>query len=227
MSKQPWQALLAVAVVATTAGNVNAATYAEVGDAGETLDTATIVDTQPGVSLDAITGILTANNADLFQIYISDPVAFSANTLFAPGVNNFDTALFLFNAAGFGVYANDDATGSQSALPAGNPLSPTVAGLYYIAISGSGFSPVSADGSIFPEPDGVIVPFDAVSGPTGVGGTKILSGWAGNSGSNIGSYRINLTGATFVPEPTVSIFLPSFFALWGAASLKRRSRSKA
>jgi hypothetical protein len=227
MSKQSWQALLAVAAVVMTAGSVNAATYAEIGDAGQTLDTATIADTQPGTALDAIVGTLTANNADLFQIYISDPATFSANTLFTtPGVNNFNTSLFLFNLEGFGVYANDDATGSQSALPAGNALSPTTAGLYYIAISGSGFSPVSEDGAIFPEPDGVTILFDDVLGPTGVGGAKILSGWAGNSGSNFGAYKINLTGATFVPEPTVSVFLPSLFALWGAASLKRRSRIK-
>ncbi len=228
MSKQPWQALLAVAAVVMTAGSVNAATYVETGDAGQTLGTAAIADTQPGMPLDAITGILTANNADLFQIYISDPATFSANTLFTtPGVNNFNTSLFLFNADGFGVYANDDSTGSQSALPAGDALSPTTAGLYYIAISGSGFSPVSADGSIFPTPDGVTIPFDAILGPTGVGGAKILSGWAGNSGSNFGAYKINLTGAVFVPEPTVSVLLPSLFALWGAASLKRRARSKA
>ncbi|MBC7881306.1 MAG: DVUA0089 family protein [Anaerolineae bacterium] len=227
MNKQPWQALLAVAAVAMTAGSVNAATYAEIGDAGETLGTAAIADTQPGVSLDAIVGTLTANNADLFQIYISDPVTFSANTLFTTGVNNFDTSLFLFDAGGFGVYANDDATGSQSALPAGDALSPTTAGIYYIAISGSGFSPVSTDGPIFQQPNGNTIPFNAVLSPTGVGGTKALSGWTGTSGSNAGAYRINLTGATFVPEPTVSVFLPSLFALWGAASLKRRSRIKA
>jgi hypothetical protein len=234
MSKQFWPALLAAAAVMMTAGNVHAATYAEIGDAGETLSTAPIVNTQPfGTSLDAITGILTANNADLFQIYISDPATFSANTFFSgstPGVNNFNTELFLFTSTGLGVYANDDApppaNGSQSQLPAGNAFSPTTAGIYYIAVSGAGYAPVSADGLIFPTPDGGSVPFDAVLGSTGVGGAKVLSGWAGNSTGNTGNYKINLAGATFVPEPTVSVLLPSMIALWGAASLKRRSRSK-
>jgi hypothetical protein len=235
MSKQFWPALLSATAVILTAGKVHAATYVEVEDSGETLSTAFIANTQPfGTPLDTITGVLTANNADLFQIYISDPATFSANTLFSgstPGVNNFNTELFLFTSAGFGVYANDDATGSQSALPAGNALSPTAAGLYYVAVSGAGYAPTSANGLIFPTPDGGSVPFNAILGPNGDGGAKALSGWTGNSGSNTGAYKINLTGATFVPlavpEPTASVLLPSMIALWGAASLKRRSRSKA
>jgi hypothetical protein len=228
MSKQFWPALLTATALTMTAGNVHAATYVEVGDSGETLGTVSIANTQPfGTALTAITGVLTANNADLFQIYISDPATFSANTFFTnAGVNNFNTELFLFTSTGLGVYANDDTNGSQSELPAGDALSPTTAGLYYIAVSGTGYAPTSADGLIFPTPDGSSVPFDAILGATGVGGAKVLSGWTGNSGSNIGAYKINLTGATFVPEPTVSVLLPSMIALWGAASLKRRSRSK-
>jgi hypothetical protein len=228
MRKQSWTALLAATALTMTAGKVHAATYAESGDAGETLSDAAIVGSQAfGEPLDAITGTLTANDADLFLIYISNPATFSANTFFStPGVNNFNTELLLFDADGSGLYANDDApppaNGSQSALPAGT-LSAQTAGLYYIAVSGAGYAPVNANGGlIFPT-----TPFDAILAPTGVGAARILSGWTGNSGSNTGAYQINLKGATFVPEPTVSVLLPSMIALWGAASLKRRSRSKA
>jgi hypothetical protein len=237
MSKQSWSALFAAVALIMIAGKVHAATYTEGAvDARQTRGTASIASTQPfGTPLDAITGMLTANNADLFQIFISDPATFSANTFFMiPGVNNFNTALFLFDSAGFGVYANDDApapaNGSQSQLPTGNSLSPKTAGIYYIAVSGAGYAPISADGLIFPTPNSNSVPFNAILDPTGVGGAKILSDWTGNGGSNTGAYKINLTGATFVPsaipEPTMSMLLPSVIALGGVASLKRRSRSK-
>lgn len=176
-----------------------AISFTESGDAGETLDTAQIVNSQlPGTPLESITGFLSDDNADLFQIFLTGGQTFSATT---QGGTVLDTQLFLFNADGFGVEANDDTTPSdpeadrirQSTLLPGG-LSPTTSGIYYLGISGTNNDPVSSrsfpSGFIFPDdPEGVV-------GPTGPGRESPLIGFENGSGANDG-YTITLTGAQF------------------------------
>jgi hypothetical protein len=218
---------LAVALAALLAANpVLAADYTEVGDAGESLATAAQVNTQAfGTSLDAIIGTISGNNADLFAIQITDPVNFTAaNPLNAPGnVNTFDSQLFLFDANGFGVLYNQDAPGAGptsflSPSAAGVTLT---AGLYYLAIAPVGYSPLSAGGLIFPNTS-LSNPTEVV-GPTGPGGSQVLSSWTGNTSSPGGDYRISLTGAAFVPEPSTGL-LSGLVLLGGLSALSRRAK---
>jgi hypothetical protein len=172
-------------------------------------------------SLDHIFGTLAINvgtglseGGDVYKIYISDPANFSASTLsLAGGRNGFDTQLFLFNLDGTGLAANDDTPpGSQSRLPAGDPLySGLAAGYYYLVIDGSGSYPADAGGvRIFPnQPEG--------ADPTGVYGPKSgvpdesnspFTQYSGSSNQG-GTYSIALTGASIaeVPEPSSSALL--------------------
>lgn len=168
----------------------------EIGDAGELPGAA-----QSAVGGTSISGTL-SHDADLFEIFISNPGTFSANTNAAG--TTIDTQLFLFNHAGFGVYANDDggscslaSTAYCSLLPAGSAYGPATAGTYYLGISSWDNDPRSAAGRIFPT-----TPYTGVFGPTGSGGAQIVSEWGGGGG--IGSYAISLTGVgrpAAVPEP--------------------------
>lgn len=125
--------IVACPLTVLLAGVAGAATWTEIGDAGDLPATAQV--TVGSGSLDSISGTKTPNEADMFRIRILDPAAFSASTV---GTTGFDTQLFLFDASGLGVYANDDdATCGcwQSTLPAGDPNSPSAPGIYYLAIS--------------------------------------------------------------------------------------------
>ncbi len=204
---------LAVATASLLFADISSAdTYTETGDAGDTLATAQVVSsTIPSTSLSSITGTTTLTNAisdsDMFEIYISNPAAFSASTTaFAVGANNFDTQLMLFDASGNGVEANDDSPngGSQSSLPSGSGLlSPTAIGNYYLLISGSGRYAVDSTGQlIFPNYTDGMTDQTGVYGPNATAGA--LAGYTGNS-NEAGKYVITLTGAQFVlvvvPEP--------------------------
>jgi hypothetical protein len=178
--------------------------WTEVGDAGDLPSTAQITGFVSGNPLTEIRGIIdNRTDADMYAILLTGGGTFSATTVGTPGTLN-DTQLFLFDAAGHGVYANDDASAStrRSTLPAGNPLTPLSAGLYYLAIAPFGHVPVSAptNNQIFPS-----FPQTGVFGPTGPGGADPISGWKGTAPPNDnfpGTYTIRLTGAqTFVPEP--------------------------
>jgi len=220
---------LAVALAALLVANpVLAADYTEVGDAGESLATAAQADTQAlGTSLDAIIGTISGNNADLFAILITDPVNFTAaNPLNAAGnINTFDSQLFLFDANGFGVLYNQDVPppsgGSQSFLSPSAAGVPLTAGLYYLAIAPVGYSPLSAGGLIFPNTS--LSNPTAVVGATGPGGSQALSSWTGNTSSPGGDYRISLTGAAFVPEPSTGL-LSGLVLLGGLSALSRRAK---
>jgi hypothetical protein len=191
-------------------------TFTEIGDAGKTIPTAQFpVGFPPGTPLTEIIGNLTISDADIFAIFLTGGQTFSATTV-SNTSNFFDTQLFLFDSSGRGVYANDDDPGSppQSTLPALNPLTPLSPGLYYLAISGSGFLPVSAGGLIFPSTviPGILDP--GILGPTGPGGGQALSGWSSVS-SEAGAYDIVLTGAQFAatPEPSSAFILAGGLAL--------------
>jgi hypothetical protein len=206
--------------------------FAEEGDAGQLPGTAQ--DTVSFEQLQGISGTIgnnptlpAANDVDLFAIIITNPAAFSATTV-GTGGTLADTQLFLFDADGRGVIANDDASAaiSRSTIPAvgaGRParLGPTTPGLYYLGIAAFDRDPVSSTGLIFPS-----FPLTTVFGPTGPGGADPVSDYAG-AGTGTGTYLIALTGAApiiVVPEPT-SLTLLSVGALGALGRGWRRKRA--
>ena len=186
-----YTALIALALTGTAHAT---SSWQELGEAGQTIPTAQVV--EGSGQLDRISGDL-GGAADLYQIYITGGGDFSATTV-GTGGSLFDSQLFLFDKNGFGIAGNDDAPGQwtlRSTLPAFNPLTPVLAGVYYLGIAGYDYDPVSVSGEIFPD-----WPFHSVSGPTGTGGANPLLTWSGfNFG--YGTYNIDLTGAAFVPAP--------------------------
>jgi len=198
-----------VAMLAFT-GKAGAFPWMEVGEAGDLPGTA---QTPMGIGpLDSISGLVGSGDADMYEIYVTGGGTFSATTV---GGAAFDTQLFLFDSSGMGIYANDDTSsgGFQSTLPAFYPLTPTTAGIYYLAISNFNYDPENMGGIIFPS-----FPPDGINGPTGPGGGSAITGWSG-SGFSGGEYTIFLTGASAVPEPATMGLLSL-----GVLSLLRRKK---
>ena len=201
-----------VALVVWAVEPAPAATLAEIGDAGDRTNTArSSAGVQPfGTPLDAITGTIASDSdQDMFEIFINDPANFSASTNNS-GTNlsvDDDTLLFLFDANGFGILANDDATGSTltSTIPAGS-LMGRPQGRYFIAVSIFFNTPTSVGGEIF-DLDELVGTFAAV-GPNGPGGSLPITGWdVFPDPSQTGPYHIEVTGSTFVPEPSTALLL--------------------
>ena len=166
--------------------------------------------------MESISGtIFEFGDADLYQIFLTGNGTFSASTVEGA---NFDTQLFLFDANGFGIYANDDQVAGveqQSILPANNPLTPVNPGIYYLGVTAFGNNPVSEGGLIFPtttffdEPNSETIA-EGVNPPTGVGGNLPVIGFQSNFSSGDGSYTVKLTGvegaeATFTEAPIPQI----------------------
>lgn len=208
--------VLAVGLLAALTGEAKAFVWTEIGDAGQLLGTAQVVNGTG--SLTSIAGNLGSNEVDMYSLYIATGSAFSATT----AGTTWDTQLFLFNASGYGVCSNDDMSGAnlQSTLPAGHAYSPSVAGVYYLAIARYDYDPTSAGGQIFLDS-----PFNAVHNADGPGGSQTFNGWTGSNNA-AGSYTIYLTGAsanTLVPEPATMVLF-SFGGLAMAARKLRRGK---
>ena len=186
--------------------------FQETTDAGETLGNAVPVVADQPSPLSYIAGSL-AGDADVFQIFISGNQPFSAttlnrDTLLELPIDNLlgiptdflaDPQLFLFDALGNGIIANDDLFGSsQATLPSSRSLTLTP-GIYYLGISSFDRDPVSAGGEIFADSSA-----NGILAPTGPGGTSPLTGFAGDS-QTTGGYVIALTGATTVPKPEADL----------------------
>lgn len=235
-------AVASVLMAGLSSGQSQAATFSQVGDTGQTLDTAQVI---PGgaLPLDTITGILSSPNiVNLFRIVLVGGQTFSATTLNADTLIELpidqqlgsptsllpDPQLFLFDADGKGIYGNDDSSfNAQASLPSGG-FSPTAPGTYFLAITTSGYNPVSAGGSIFGDADA-----NGIFAPTGLGAASSLTGFTG-TGTSGGAYQITLTGATTsvaaVPEPSETLGMVAA-GLAGIGyqitkSLKHRKRSK-
>ena len=210
--------------------------YTEVGDTGDLVSgTVQTVTGTAGSLVGSINGTLTSNSGgitegDAYKIYISSGSAFSASTVgFTPGVNAFDSELFLFNLDGTGIVMNDDdpgQSGEQSAITAGNPFTSGLsAGYYYLLITGGNMNPTSAAGLIFPTWT------DGVTDPTGLygpnAGASAITGYGGSSNDG-GNYSIALTGVSIapatntVPEPgTLVLGLTAGLGL--LAAVRRRA----
>lgn len=226
--------LWAIAALVTALCPLRAEAFAfnEVGDAGESLGTAQVV--SGSSSLESIAGTLSGFNdaADLFQIFLTGGQTFSATTV---GGANFDTRLFLFDADGFGVYFNDDAASNtfQSTLPANNSFTPTLSGIYYLAIAGFDYGALNAEGDrIFPGvndfaidvPESTI--FTGVFGATGPGGALPLETLDGQILNDGGAYAIALTGAEAVPEPISTVGLLIAGASGAVLRLKKQKSNQ-
>ncbi|ACK67999.1 hypothetical protein PCC8801_4063 [Rippkaea orientalis PCC 8801] len=181
------------------ASTTQAATWTEVGDAGELLPTSQT--TFGSGVLNSISGTLSdlgggIDDIDLYQIFIYDTDAFSVTVSASLSQDN-DAQLFLFDAGGFLKLEDDDSAGF---LPQFDPgaLSGQPTGIYYLA-----FNLFSTD------PD---------SNP--------LAGWNRDPVPfQTGPYTLSLTGTQFassatVPEPLT--LLGSATALGFGAYFKRK-----
>ncbi|MEE2719425.1 MAG: hypothetical protein VX727_06550 [Planctomycetota bacterium] len=151
---------------------------------------------------------------DMYEILISQP---GSLRLEVPEVSEgLNAQLFLFDADGRGLLANDDSLpGGGEGQPSLNPVLPGAStdgtdvviqepGTYYIAISGAPSRPRSPEGDIFffnPQ-----TPFE-VSGPDGQGGGLPITTWGPPVGDT-GSYVISLSGVSFLPPSPGACCLP-------------------
>jgi len=213
-------AILAALVVVSLVSSVTFAGYTEVSDVGALPGSAADL---TGTGDTQIFGTAGNSDVDMFKIYITAPTAFSAS---AAG-SDFDTQLQLFDALGYGVYANDDDTVifEPSLLPAGHALSPTSAGTYFLAVSYWSDDPLSTGGEIFAGS------FNDVMEPTGPGGSSPISGWDGG-GTGSGNYTITLTGVGVAPDGPPAVPVPGSALLCCAGlalmrSVRRRRTAQA
>ncbi|MEM7225136.1 MAG: DVUA0089 family protein [Pseudomonadota bacterium] len=196
-------ALFGLALFAA-AGPAKATLFMEVGEIGETIGTHQVL---PGgtTSIQGFMARTDPSPADLFEFGWGGGF-FEVQT----AEPTLDTQLFLFDAAGLGITANDDANppgGFKSRITLAN-LAP---GFYFLAISEWDWDPFSAGGRIFGSGNGN-------SGPTGPGGAQPLIGW-GQYANKVDdtAYTINLNGPTLAVPQNQQIPEPSAFALFAIA----------
>lgn len=238
-----WLAALSSASLLLTVGSsAQAFSLGEVGDAGDTPGNATVATSRQVSPLLSISGSLSGNtgsgDADLFKIFLTGGKTFAATTrnsntdkiprdnlLGIPNDLAANPKLFLFDAAGKGIYANDNRFGSTQPTLLSGGFSPTASGAYFLGISGSGLEAISRNGQIFPSQS-----FDREVGPTGPGGGAPLIGFEGDGSDSSGKYTIALSGAqTFAdpaaPVPEPASILGSLAAAAGLIVLVRFQRS--
>jgi hypothetical protein len=226
-------AIVAACSIGGIASSAQAASFTQLGDTGQTLDTAQVI-SPGGDSLDLISGRISSNTTvGLFKIFLTGGQTFSATTVSAKTLIDLpqdlllgiptdilaDPQLFLFDSNGKGIYGNDDSFGSiQATLPSGG-FAPTASGFYFLAIASSGLTPVGAADNLFgaANPAGLFTPISNLP----------LVGFTGQ-GSTIGTYDIFITGATAVPEPeqTAGAIAAGSLVLLYQFKKKRRSLNR-
>ena len=140
-----------------------------------------------------------ASDVDVYRLCLTDGVSFSASTV---GGTTLDTQMFLFDSEGYGVYANDDASGTRgSLLPANHRLSPQAGGEYFLGIGSYNRDPQSVQGEIFQDNYNRFVYPDGVLPANGFGSGEPLIGWNGRAPGGPGAYRIALTGTRACEPP--------------------------
>jgi Bacterial Ig-like domain (group 3) len=182
-------AVIAVLALALAPGAFAAS---ELGDAGELRETANDMGAGP---VTEIQGSFTdAADVDLYRVCLSDGESFSASTI---GATTLDTQIFLLDSQGYGIYANDDSSGSRgSLLPARHRFSPRAGGEFFLGLSAFNRDPQSSQGEIFPNSFNRTIYPDSIVDAAGFGGREPLAGWAGRASGPPGTYRITLTGTT-------------------------------
>ncbi|GBC93647.1 hypothetical protein HRbin15_02148 [bacterium HR15] len=179
MMKRTLWALLTIGALTLSAQAQNI--WYEQGDAGDMPETAQ--STGSFDPLDQIQGTLDVDDVDMYAIYITDPASFSASTVNGA---TWDTQLFLFDADGKGVVAEDDTGGLQSTINNANGCIPSP-GLYYLAITRYNKDPLGCnDSGLWSTNDN--------NCPNGPESTSRVNSWT-TSTSAAGSYTIFLTGA--------------------------------
>jgi hypothetical protein len=173
----------------------------------------------------------------MFKIDIANAEEFSAIVIGSPfGVT--DTVLALFDSTDLGVYLNDDISGADtlSCLPSAvaNPcltalppgVGPTVAGVYYLAISRSANYPTSSTSSEIFSP---VFSTDVVGPDLTMGGGNPIIGWDGaaftSPDTDLVEYDIVLTGTT--PEPATWIMTGAACVLLGILRSVKASQLRA
>lgn len=158
---------------------------------------------------------------DMYAIFVSDPANFSATTVAVGGGADFNTNLWLFNANARGRLGNRDfQLGSDFSrlLPVADDgtFTLTAPGIYYLAITGGvGHRPLGSNGeAIFDFATAL-----ELSGPDGGGASFAHNAWALGA-PEIGTYRIELTGVSYIPAPG------SAGAILLAATLAARRRRR-
>lgn len=174
-----YKALLAFTAACALFAGAQAQTWYEQGDAGDLPETAQ--STGSG-ALSDIQGTLDTNDVDMYAIYITDPASFSASTV---GGATWDTQLFLFDADGRGIVAEDDTGGLQSTINNANNCIPGP-GVYYLAITRYNKDPLGCnDGGLWSSNDN--------NCPNGPESTSRVASWT-TSTTAAGTYTIFLTG---------------------------------
>lgn len=185
-------AAAAVALVAAAGplAHADAAdTWAEAGDAGDTLADGQVT---TNLTLAHIEGeVSAADDADLFRICLSEDGPLGLTT--KNELPKVDTQLFLFDGAGNGIMSSDD-TDSYADHATITPLT-LPAGDYLVAVSLWDHDPVDGSGGeIFV--DSTTSNHRQQLGPKPGAGT--LAGWSTAGGTTAGSphaYRIDISGA--------------------------------
>ena len=221
-------------IILCSATMANSYTWNEAVDAGALMNTSQ--DTTGGTgALTTITGLINGDyDADLYKIYISDPVNFTATTVTGPNPGVWtapDTMLFLFNASGTGLMGDDDViiyTWAQSTLSKGTTLQPTAAGYYYLGVSAWNNQPVDSNGNkIFGGAEAYATVLASIDGNLLIPplSTNALSSWSQDSpnyGSS-GAYTITLQGVSAVPLPGALVLLGAGLVRLAAYSRRKKA----
>lgn len=218
------KSVLCIAALLASAGTASAAVWVEVGDAGALPAGAQA--TMGSGQLDEIVGATQSaapqDIADYYIIDIKDPDAFSARTDLNPGSMT-DTALYLMNLDGTGIIMNDDISGAnfRSHIQVGEAAALIAPGYYLLLVTGFGILPAWSTTET-PLDAGLVFPFDFPGSFEAQNTTNphiaYLNG--GAYGGSFGSYRVTLTGASYVPTPGAA-------ALMGLGALVAGRRRRA
>jgi hypothetical protein len=158
---------------------------------GDTLATAMVP--QGSGALTSVSDTLDLNGpAHMYKIQICQPASFQATTV---GGTSLDTQLFLFDANGRAVAANDQSADTNQSTITSQYTASLPVGDYYIAISEWDQDPVDASGAEL----WLDNPFDTEHGADGPGAANPLANWNfDHIITDGGAYTISLTGACFV-----------------------------
>ncbi len=170
-----------------------ASVYNEIGDAGQTFNTALTI-TPDTTSI--VGSIDPDSDVDMYSFNWTGG-QFTADTL----QSNFDTALYLFSSSGLGLYKNDDGFNYFGPSQISTTLS---SGNYFLAVSTWDMNAMDSDNSfIFPESN----PTNYSSLLTPITANAMLDHFGAEFPSNGGSYQINISARVDTPQTILLIGL--------------------